>query len=146
MSVATAITALQGRVEDAYDALEAKGATMPASRTSYNLSSTIGTIPSGGGSVYGISSITQLVGENVNGTLTPSQTPFALDMTGIKVIPNNGLDSKFYYNKGLTSVSFPDLESVGEEGMKSAFIGCTNLIHENNNRILNISFPKLSSV
>lgn len=58
MSVATALTTLSARIQDAYDALEAKGATMPASRNSYNLSATIDTVPTGGGSVYGITSPT----------------------------------------------------------------------------------------
>ena len=49
MSVATALTDLSGRIQDAYTALAAKGATMPATRNSYNLSSTIDTVPSGGG-------------------------------------------------------------------------------------------------
>lgn len=48
MSIATAITALQGRVEDAYTALQAKGATIPATKNTYNLPTTIGTITSGG--------------------------------------------------------------------------------------------------
>ena len=50
MSIATAITDLQGRIEDAYDALELKGATIPATKNTYNLPTTIGTISTGGGS------------------------------------------------------------------------------------------------
>ena len=44
MSVATAIENLSGRIQDAYTALSAKGATMPADKNSYNLSSTIDTV------------------------------------------------------------------------------------------------------
>lgn len=49
MSIATAITALQGRVEDAYTALAGKGATIPATKNTANLPTTINSIPSGGG-------------------------------------------------------------------------------------------------
>lgn len=44
MSVATAIENLSGRIQDAYTALSAKGATMPAAKNSYNLSATVDTI------------------------------------------------------------------------------------------------------
>lgn len=49
MSVATAITALEGRVQDAYTALAAKGATIPATKNTTNLPAAIASIPSGGG-------------------------------------------------------------------------------------------------
>lgn len=49
MSVATAITALSGRIQDAYTACEAKGATMPATRNTTNLPATIDSIQGGGG-------------------------------------------------------------------------------------------------
>ena len=49
MSLQSAIDNLKDRVSDAYDALEAKGATMPATKNTANLPSAIGTIltPSG---------------------------------------------------------------------------------------------------
>ena len=49
MSIAEELTALSGRIQTAYNACEAKGATMPASKTTYNLSACIDSIPSGGG-------------------------------------------------------------------------------------------------
>ena len=66
MSIATAIDDLKDRIEDAYDALEAKGATIPATKNTYNLPNTIGTIPS---SKYGVP-IDGLLGDvNQNGVL-----------------------------------------------------------------------------
>ena len=47
MSIATAITDLQGRIEDAYDALEDKGATMPSVRNTANMPDAIESIPTG---------------------------------------------------------------------------------------------------
>ena len=50
MSIATAITDLQGRIEDAYDSIEDMGGTVPATLNSYNLPTAIESIPQGGGS------------------------------------------------------------------------------------------------
>lgn len=49
MSIATAITDLQGRIEDAYDSIEDMGGTIPATKNSYNLTTAIESIPQGGG-------------------------------------------------------------------------------------------------
>lgn len=51
MSIATAINDLSGRIQDAYTALEAKGATMPVEKDTWHLSTTIDTIPAGGGDI-----------------------------------------------------------------------------------------------
>ena len=54
-TIAEEITALSGRIQEAYDVCEAKGATMPQSKTTWNLSSTIDSIPAGGGlDIYGM--------------------------------------------------------------------------------------------
>lgn len=75
MSIARAIQDLKDRVEDAYDALEEKGATIPATKDTYNLPNTIGTISGGGGSKYGVP-IDGLLGDvDQNGQLgLPSET------------------------------------------------------------------------
>ena len=51
MSIATAITDLSGRIQDAYTALSAKGATMPTTKDSYHLSATVDTIQAGGDNI-----------------------------------------------------------------------------------------------
>ena len=53
-TIAEEITALSGRIQEAYDVCEAKGATMPQSKTTWNLSSTIDSIPAGGGTFLGM--------------------------------------------------------------------------------------------
>lgn len=84
MSIATAITDLQGRIEDAYTALQAKGATIPATKNTYNLPTTIGTITSGGG----------VESKDVNfidydGTILHSYTAQeALALTALPELPN----------------------------------------------------------
>ena len=47
MSIATAINDLSGRIQDAYEALSAKGATMPEKKDTWHLSATIDTMPTG---------------------------------------------------------------------------------------------------
>ena len=48
MSIASAITAAQGRVADAYTAISNKGGTLPATQNLSNMSTAISSIPSGG--------------------------------------------------------------------------------------------------
>lgn len=50
MSIATEITQLKQRVATAYDAVAAKGGTVPTEKDTYHLSSAIESIPTGGGS------------------------------------------------------------------------------------------------
>lgn len=55
------------------------------------------------------------------------------------VIGNYGLYGMFSYYKGPTgSVSFPQLKSIGDYGLNSAFIECTGLMR--------VSFPQLTTV
>lgn len=54
MSIASEITRIQTNVANAYDALEAKGATMPANENTDSLVATINTISAGGGDVVTI--------------------------------------------------------------------------------------------
>lgn len=49
MTIASEIQRIQTNIANTYDALEAKGATMPATENSDNLASTVATIPTGGG-------------------------------------------------------------------------------------------------
>ena len=46
-TIAEEINDLKGRVDSAYDACELKGATIPQDKTTWNLSSTIESIPTG---------------------------------------------------------------------------------------------------
>ena len=49
MSIATAIRDLSARIDVAYDHIAAKGGTIPATTDSWNLSTAIDSIPTGGG-------------------------------------------------------------------------------------------------
>lgn len=114
MSIATALTDLSGRIQDAYTALAAKGATMPATRNSYNLSSTIDTVPTGGGgSVYGISSAYQLIGRvGTGGAGFEWSDPFDAALSGWTSTTANQFSRLFEGNGNIRSVSFPDLQTI----------------------------------
>lgn len=91
MSVATAITALSGRIQDAYTACEAKGATMPATRNTTNLPATIDSIQ-GGASGEPINKFIYYAGAADGVTLTTS------NVTGtMSVVPSGVSYSNLYY-------------------------------------------------
>jgi len=117
MSIATAITDLSGRIQDAYTALAAKGATMPATRNSYNLSSTIDTVPTGGGgSVYGISSAYQIIGRaGTGGVGIEWSDPFDAVLSGWTSTEESQFSRLFDSNGNIRSVSFPDLQTIDAE-------------------------------
>ena len=54
MSIASAITAAQGRVADCYTAISNKGGTLPATQNLSNMPTAISSIPSGGGTIDSI--------------------------------------------------------------------------------------------
>lgn len=80
-TIAEEINDLKSRVSSAYDACEAKGATIPSEKTTWNLSSTIETIPSGGAEMptfYGIPISTFLLQQDSNGKF---KNPMDIDPT-----------------------------------------------------------------
>lgn len=80
MSIASELTALQGYIEDAYDAVDAKGGTLPADKNMSNLSTAIGSISGGGG----------LAGVDI----------------GITTLPNNTSTITIPHNLGATPAAF----------------------------------------
>lgn len=104
MSVATALTDLSGRIQDAYTALAAKGATIPASRNSYNLSATIDTVPTGGGTSNPLTRFVYNIGttNNVN--------YYEMDIVGtlpLLNLPGEGTKRIYYCSIG------SDVTSIG---------------------------------
>lgn len=140
MSIASAITSLQSRIEDAYDAVEAKGGTLPQVQNTTNLPTAIASIPSGGASSkFGatIDDVFQTVTENDETTLNMWGGVTSLTFTGVTTIPDNGMAYKFY-GSPVTSVSFPAVTSAGAGSFQHAFNGCTSLT--------SVSFPALTTV
>lgn len=136
MSIATAITNLQGKIANAYTAIENKGGTLPATQNAENLSATINAIP-GGSAKFGITIddvlTTETTGDETALTLFADVTE--INMPGVTNLYGTW-ESMFAGRKKLTSVSFPNLKDT--PSFRNAFNNCTSLS--------SISFPELSSV
>ena len=142
MSIATAITNLQGKIANAYTAIQEKGGTLPQVQNAANLSATIEAIPLGGGGPdYGTGGLSNIFytpngdGENMNWFGNVSSITF----TGIKSIA----DMKYaFYTNGkynLKSVSFPDLEVLsGDSSWSNSFVF--------NAGLSSVTFPKVSTI
>lgn len=144
MSITSEIERIQGNIADTYDALEAKGATMPATENSANLASTVATIPES--SRYGCSFSTILPAPNNSGVLSLDKGPSTLTFTGVKTIIDYALMYKFYEHTDIQTISFPDLESVvGSYGLGYTF-SCLSHGSSYNYQLTTVSFPKLTSI
>lgn len=115
MSIATAINDLSARIESAFSACQAKGATMPAQHTTFNLSSTINSIPTGGSTDL---TLKQFV---------TNTSPLTVDFSGVTEIPNYGAYYLCYGKTNIKEAILSDLESVGQYGCEQMFYGCTGL-------------------
>lgn len=127
MSVATAITALSARIQDAYDAIESKGGEMPSVKNSYNLSAAIDSIPQGGGPT----------GNNIiqfTATGMDCSNPFIDPLSATNV----SRSSVFYKNTFIKSYTAPNLSTFYTASTyEYAFAGATS--------ISSVSFPALKS-
>lgn len=134
MSIASAITAAQGRVADAYTAISNKGGTLPATQNLTNMPTAINSIPTGGGggSKYG-ATINDFLGDvDANGVLQEPTEEINLVFSGVKDLGNFALYGAFYTTtsspKNVKTVSFIDLETIsGSNAMYNAFYSCKKL-------------------
>lgn len=167
MSIATAITNLQGRVESAYDKIEERGGTLPQVLNTANLPDAIDSIPSGGGSTpkWGFTSLEEVCYTDADGDFRPFNgiSGTTLNFTGLKSINVVTFTNMFNGNTTVLTASFPNLSSVTTNAFASAFVNCTGLTSvsfpelvdasyafhnafRGCSSLVSISFPKLSSV
>lgn len=166
MSIASAITNLQGKIANAYTAIENKGGTLPATQDAQNLSAAIADIPQGevdkrkyGATIDDVyynpsEGVLQLNGgveyANFTGISSVSPMPYSFkNCTNLKsvsfpellVVPDDCFVETFENCTNLSSISFTGLGlnalSHGSHAFQNAFKGCTNL--------KSVSFPALSS-
>lgn len=123
MTIASAITAAQGRVANCYTAISNKGGTLPQTQNLSNMPTAIASIPSSGGSEKYSATVDTFLGDvDANGVLQQPSEQSDLVFTGVKDIGNWSLASKFYYNPSINSVDMPDLISItGTSGIQTAF-------------------------
>lgn len=122
MTVAEEINALSSRIQDAFDVCEAKGATMPAEKTTWTLSACVDSIPAGGGAGpvvtlpnevsvyenymrYGAKGTTDAI---QNGTLSQADTSIiSVDMSQVQSVDTNGLTLAFVGCPNISYVKLP---------------------------------------
>ena len=128
MSVADQITRIKNNIEATYTAAQAKGATMPTTLNSENLPGCVGSIPTSGGTQFGLTAEQMLGTLDSEGNLTLSTLP-SITFSGLKSIPANAYKYRFYTRtfEPNTTVSFPDLTSVGNSSMNNCFYNCGSL-------------------
>lgn len=122
MSIATAITAAQGKVANAYAAVSAKGGTLPATQNLSNLPTAINSITSGGVPNY------MAPRANVNGLYQPDNTAITFNLDGATDIYYAGLAYSFRGCTNLTSVDLSSLEQLTYNlALDNTFMGCTGI-------------------
>ena len=157
MSIASEITRIKTNIDNAYTALEAKGATIPSEKNSANLASTVNTISGG---VEGIprevtsDGIFQAPSQPFTFSLPSNATTIgahglryafynctditSADLSSVIVIEGNGLTDAFYACTNLATVDLSNVVTIGNSGLSNAFRNCTNLTSTGLSNVTNI--------
>ena len=122
MTIASEITRIKTNIDNAYTALEAKGATIPSEKNSANLANTVNTITGGSGETNYLGKI---VTEDGVFQFPTESFSFSLP-SNITSIGDNALRYAFQDCTSLTSVDLSNVISIGSYGLQYAFYGCTN--------------------
>lgn len=117
MSIASELTALEGYIGDAYDAISAKGGTMPANKNMSSLGTAISSISGGGGINYSLPRTQSTDGV----TLSAANAGYTYTTpSGITTVGAKALQYAFYGDK---NISHADLSAI------TTFSGAYSLFH-----------------
>ena len=105
-------TTLRQAFSNIANAIRAKGVT--GTMSPLQMPTKVASISS---SKYGVSGDSVLGDVDQNGVLQPPSASFQFISSDIRSIPSAGLCYKFQKNPALTSVSLPNLTSIGSYGM-----------------------------
>lgn len=124
MSIATELTALSGHITNAYDAVNAKGGTIPANKNMANLSTAISSIETGGGEY---SCLPREV--SAAGVYQFPSEPFTFSLPSDATdIGPYALQSAFEYCTTITSADLSSLTTAcGQYGLSHTFDNCYSL-------------------
>ena len=137
MTIASEITRIKTNIENAYTALEAKGATIPDEKNSANLASTVNTITGGGGSSGETNYLGRIVTED--GVLQFPEESFSFSLpSNATSIGSYGLQYAFYRCTSLTSTGLENVTSIDSGGLQHAFYRCTSLTSTGLNNVTSI--------
>ena len=129
-TIAEQLTSLANTKAAIKDAIVAKGVAVADTDPFSAYPAKIGQISGGGAPAtkYGVSIDNLLGNVDGNGVLQSPTEPFSFVGSGIKDFGYRTMFYKFYYNDSLTSVSFPDLETISQGYTCShAFEYCSKL-------------------
>lgn len=136
MTIAGEITRIKTNIDNAYTALEAKGATIPDEKNSANLASTVNTI-TGGGSSGETNYLGRIITED--GVFQYPEENFSFSLPdNVTSIGNYGLYGAFFSCTSLTSTGLNNVTSIGDYGLPGAFQGCTSLTSTGLNNVTSI--------
>lgn len=127
---------LRETFSDIADAIRAKGVS--GTMTPTQMPSKIASIPSGGGTVYGMT-VQNIIGDlDQNGALVPT-SPFSFSSNDIRTVGDT-LYYKFYHNTAITQLVLPSITTLDTtNGMNSICYESTNLTKVNLSGLTTIS-------
>lgn len=144
MSIRSEITRIKNNIANAYLSCSKKGAVLPISQNSENLSDTIDSIKCSSSAKYGITVDNFLGDIDENGRIKVP-TSGILNATGVIEVDDYVLACKFGGNawgtsrpQGLSKIIFPDLKKIGNAGMAYFYTYSTDLE--------SVSFPELEEI
>ena len=133
MSIASAITAAQGKVADCYTAISGKGGTLPVTQNLSNMPTAISSIPSGG------VGITREVSAQGVYQMPASNFTFSLQSNATDV-GNKALSYAFYGSTYLTGIDLSSITRItGSNALNNAFSDCTGITYVDLSNITTIS-------
>ena len=160
MTIAIEIKRIKTNIDNAYTALETKGATIPSEKNSANLASTVNTISGGSGETNYLGRIVtedgifQYPTESFSFSLPDNVTSIgeyglsygfnnctnltSVDLSNVTTIGDNGLEAAFINCTSLTSIDLNNVTAITSDSLSSAFWGCTNLASVGLNNVINI--------
>ncbi len=160
MSIASAISDLQGRVADAYAAISARGGTLPATQNTASLPTAISSIPAEK-SMYGVNGLESIL-SSAGGILYYWADASDLHFDGVSTMPAGGMAGAFSFRGAINTVSFPNLTKAYQFSFYETFrnsgvsaVSFDGYLKMNNNRAFVrfaafdnglINTPKLQSV
>ena len=115
MSISSEIQRISGKISDSFDAVVAKGGTV-TTRKIADLPTAIETISGGTPATKYGASVDALLGDvDANGVLQAPTGAGDLVFNGVELVKSSRrMCCKFYCASGITSITFPDLKSIGK--------------------------------
>lgn len=109
MSIASELTTLEGYIDDAYNAVSAKGGTLPANKNMSSLSTAIGSISGGGAVSYGLPRTKSADGT----TLSAADSGYTYTTpSGITTIGAKALQYAFYGDKNISHANLSAITTL----------------------------------